>query len=288
MTEEEVKQTRFKGILLAVMASVLWSIGGILLKLVDWNPIAIAGSRSLISSLVFIAYIGKPKITKSKPQIFGAISYALTVILFVMANKLTTSANAILLQFTAPIFVAILGFFILKEKIFKHDIITIAVVFLGMILFFIQDVSPGNMLGNLVAVISGFFLAGVTVALRMQKDGSAAETTLLGNMLTAIIAIPFILQVDFDLKSILVIIVLGTFQLGLAYILYVNALKYISAFEAILVTALEPILNPVWVFIFNGENPGFYSILGGAIVVGAVVLRGVYISKKEERKKAIE
>lgn len=282
MIEQELRQSRNKGILFVVLTSLLWSTGGLLIKSIDWNPLAISGGRSFVASLLLLVYIKKPKFTKSKSQIYGAISYSCSVILFVVANKLTTAANVILLQYTAPIFVAILGVLILKEKIHKYDLITIAVVFLGMILFFIQDVSVGNMLGNILAVISGFFLAGVTVSLRMQKDGSGIETTLLGNIITAIVALPFIVQVDFDLRSIFLLILLGVFQLGLAYILYVKALELITAFEAILVTALEPILNPLWVFLLVGENPGIYSIFGGAIVLGAVVLRGTYVTKLEQ------
>ncbi|MDR7856511.1 DMT family transporter [Tissierella sp.] len=280
MTEIHGISNRYKGIIAALIASFLWSTGGILIKLVQWNPVAIAGSRSFVAALVLLAYIRKPKITKSKPQVLGAIAYALTVILYVMANKLTTSANAILLQYTAPIFVAVLGIWILKEKIHSYDIYAILAVILGMAMFFINDVSSGNMLGNILAILSGLTLAFVTISLRMQKDGSAIETTLLGNVLTFAIAIPFILKGLPDIRSLFFIVIMGIFQLGISYIFYVYASKQLGALEAILLTVIEPLLNPVWVYIFSGEKPGIYAVIGGVIVITAVILRSIYISKK--------
>lgn len=280
MTKEN-HNSKLKGIMAAIFASVLWSTGGIFIKLVDWNPAAIAGTRSFVSAFVLLAYVKKPKFTRSKPQILGAIAYATTVLLYVTANKLTTSANAILLQYTAPIFVAILGFWILKEKVHWYDITSIIVVFLGMILFFINSVDGGNVLGNIIAIFSGFSLACVTISLRMQKDGSGLETTLLGNILTFLVAIPFILQGLPDVKSLIIIAIMGVFQLGISYIFYINSLKYLSALEAILLTVVEPLLNPLWVFIFAGEKPSMYAILGGVIVVASVTARSIYVSKKQ-------
>ena len=275
------KSDRYKGIVAAVIASALWSTGGIFIKLIDWNPVAIAGSRSLVAALVMLTYIKKPKITKSKPQILGSIFYCATVLSFVIANKLTTSANAILLQYTAPIFVAILGVWVLKEKIHWYDIISIIVVFLGMLLFFIDNVSLGNTLGNLLAIFAGFSLASVTIALKLQRGGSAIETTLFGNLLTFIVSIPFIFRVTLDIRSTIIVIIMGVFQLGIPYIFYVYAIERLTALESILITVVEPLLNPLWVFIFAGEKPGIYTILGGIIVITVVILRGMYISKLE-------
>jgi len=277
--KEIIHSSRFKGIMSAVIASVLWSIGGLLVKLLDWNPVAISGARSIIAALVLLAYIKKPKITKSKPQILGAIAYSTTVLFYVIANKLTTAANAILLQYTAPIFVALLSFWILKEKVHWYDIISIGVVIFGMGLFFIEDVSSGNILGNIIAIVSGFTLACCTLALRAQKDGSGMETICLGNLLTFIIAIPFILKVEATMRDLIVAISLGVFQLGISYIFYVNSLKYITALEAILIAVFEPILNPLWVYIFLREKPGINAIIGGVIVIIAVTLRGIYATK---------
>lgn len=279
------KDDRVKSIVYLIIASVLWSTAGVLIKLVDWNPLAIAGSRSFIASFVVLAYVKKPKITMSKPQIGGAICYAATVILFITANKLTTSANAILLQFTAPVFVAILSAWLLKENIYRYDWFTMIFVFIGMILFFVDDVGVGNMLGNVIAVVSGFFLACVTIALRLQKDGSPVETALLGNVLTFIVAIPFIFRTMPDMRSIIGLVFLGVFQLGMAYIFYALSMKHISAIEAILITVVEPILNPIWVFFFSGEKPTLFAIIGGLVVLSSVTIRSIYVNKKVDLDK---
>jgi len=278
---EYARSQRFKGIILAIIASVLWSIGGLLVKLLNWNPFAIAGSRSIIAGMVIWAYIKKPKITKSKPQIMGVFAYSATVLFYVIANKLTTAANAILLQYTAPIFVALLSFWILKEKIHWYDIVSIVMVLLGMSLFFIEGVSSGNILGNIIALASGFAMACNTLALRAQKDASGFESVLFGNLLTFIIAVPFILKINISMKDVIAVATLGVFQLGISYIFYVNSLKYITALEAILIAVLEPILNPIWVYIFIGEKPGINAIIGGIIVITAITFRGVYASKTD-------
>ena len=276
---------RTKAIIQLVIASILWSTGGLLIKLVDWNPIAIAGSRSFIAGLVIFAYLKKPKITMSKPQVVGAIAYATTVILFVMANKMTTSANAIMLQYTSPAFVAILGIWLLREKIHWFDLLSILFVIGGMVLFFNDASGTGNMLGNLIAVISGFFLAVVTVALRFQKDGSPVETMLLGNFLTFIVAIPFIFGGLPSLKSILAIIILGIVQLGVSYILYGLAIKHLGALEAVLITVIEPLLNPFWVFVVVGEKPTALSLLGGLVVLIGVIGRNIAFVKYTAKQK---
>lgn len=278
---------RTKAIIQLIIASILWSTGGLLIKLVDWNPIAIAGSRSFIAGLVIFAYLKKPKITMSKPQVVGAIAYATTVILFVMANKMTTSANAIMLQYTSPAFVAILGVWLLRERIHWFDLVSILFVIGGMVLFFNDASGAGNMIGNLIAVISGFFLAVVTVALRFQKDGSPVETMLLGNFLTFIVAIPFILGGLPDLKSIAAIIVLGIVQLGISYILYGLAIKHLGALEAVLITVIEPLLNPFWVFVVVGEKPTVLSLLGGLVVLIGVIGRNVAFVKYTAKLKRV-
>lgn len=280
LDENGATGNRYKGIIAAAIAFVLWSTGGIFIKLIDWNPVAISGSRSLIAAMVLLIYVRKPKITKSKPMILGAIAYAATVMCFVLANKLTTSANAILLQYTAPIFVAVLGVWILKEKIQWYDLVSIVVVFLGMILFFIDNVSAGSAIGNIIAIFSGFTLASTTIALKLLKDGSGVETTILGNIITFIVALPFIFTSLPDIKSIIIIVVMGIFQLGISYIFYINAIKYVTALEAILITVVEPLLNPIWVFVFTGEKPGIFAVFGGIVVILAVILRSIYVTKK--------
>lgn len=273
------KTPRSKAIFYLIIASILWSTGGMLIKLVEWNPVAIAGTRSGIAGLVMLALVRKPKFSKSKTQFAGAVFYTLTLILFVTANKLTTAANVIMLQYTAPIWVALLGAWLLKEKTLKVDWLAIAVVMAGMMLFFMGDLGGGKLLGNVLSIVSGVFLALTVVFMRLQKDGSQIEMTLLGNLLTFLVSLPFIFQSMPDMKSILGLILLGVFQLGISYTLFSLAVRHVTALEAILIPVIEPILNPVWVFLVTGEQPSGLAMLGGLIVVLAVTLRSFYISR---------
>lgn len=280
---------RGRAILFVIIAAILLSTGGVLLKFVDMNPLAIASARGFFSTAIVWLYLKKPDFTLTKPKVIGAISYAGMITGFIVANKLTTAANAIVLQFTAPIWVAILSIFILKEKIKLYDIISILLVSVGMVLFFMDDVSGGNQLGNIVAVLSGVALAGSTIAMKFQEEGSTVEITLMGHMLTTIVCFPFLLQEpNFTLENFLVIAILGIFQLGIAYILFAIAIRYVTALEAILIMFLEPILNPIWVFIVVGERPSLLALVGGLIVISTVAIRSIYISNLNKRQDFIE
>lgn len=273
---------RIKAILYIVIAATLLSTGGVILKFVDMNPMAIASSRGIISAIVVWLYLKKPNFTFSKPQVIGAFSYAMMVTGFIVANKLTTATNAVVLQFTAPIWIVILGVWILKEKASWYDIVSIFIVSAGMILFFIDDVGGGTLAGNIVAIFSGLALAGSTIGMRMQKEGSPVETTLLGHIITVIIGLPFLFSVNFTITNIIGILLLGIFQLGIAYILYATAVKYLTALEVILIMFLEPILNPIWVMLIHGETPSKFSLIGGTIIIVTVALRSILVSKKSK------
>lgn len=266
---------RKKALIYLIIASVLWSIGGIFIKIIDWNPIAIAGARSGIASVVMLFHLRKPVKHFGKTKLLGACSYASLLILFVTANKLTTSANAILLQFTAPIWVVLFSRWFLKEKTKKCDWIIIIIVILGMTLFFIGDLRSGNITGNFIAILSGVAMAAMVIFLKLQHESSPVEMTLLGNIITFIIGVPFFFLSFPSLKSILGLLILGIFQIGISYILYATAVKDVSTLEAILIPILEPLLNPVWVFLFTGESPGKYAFLGGIIVITAIVTREI-------------
>jgi drug/metabolite transporter (DMT)-like permease len=279
-----MNKEKLKAIFFILIAATLLSTGGLLLKLVDLPSMTIAGSRAIISTIVVWLYVKKPKFTFSKAQVSGAVCYSIMVIGFIVANKLTTAANAIVLQYSAPIWVAILGVWILKEKIRWYDLVAILFVAIGMLLFFIDDVEGGNLAGNIIAVLSGVALAGVTISLRFQKNESPVETTLLGHILTAIVGLPFIFGVAFTSMDIIGVLLLGTFQLGIAYIFYSIAIKHLTALEAILIMFLEPILNPIWVFIVVGERPSALSMVGGLIVLMTIVFRSVVSNKYETNR----
>ena len=271
MAESNAKH--YRGVGLALAAGVLWSLGGPLIKWVEWNPLAIAGARSAIAAVILLVVLRRPRITWSVTQVGGAMAYAATVILFVAATKLTTAANAILLQYTSPVYAALLGWWFLGERVTWGDWITIAVVIGGMLLFFLDRLTVGGVWGNVLALASGITFAGMTTLLRKQKDGSPLESVLMGNILTALIGLPFMFQGSPGGSTWVGLILLGVFQLGLSYVLYSEAIKRITALEAILVSVVEPILNPIWVLLVMHEAPGRWAILGGVVVLGAVTGR---------------
>ncbi len=274
--------TSSKYMLIMVITSILWSSGGILIKLVTLGPLAVSGIRSLIAAVVILCYLKKPRFTWNKYQLLGALAYASMAMTFVTATRLTTSANAVLLQYTAPIYVALLGSLILKEKASLKDWVTIAITLSGVILFFLDSFSGGGLLGNILALISGFCFALFVVCSRQQKEGSPMETILLGNIVTAILCLPFIFQAQYDSKSVLGVVVLGIVQFGLPYTLYGIAIKHVRALDAVMIAVIEPILNPVWVFLFLGEKPGIWSLLGGVIVLAAVTYNCVMNTAQKE------
>jgi drug/metabolite transporter (DMT)-like permease len=262
-----------------VAAAFLWSIGGMLIKLVEWNPMAIAGTRSAISALLFLAVLRRPKFTWSWVQLAAAAAYAGTVISFVFANKLTTAANAILLQYTAPVYIALFGAWLLGERVTWLDWLTIALVLAGMTLFLFESLGAGRLLGDAVALLSAVCFASLVMLLRKQKDASPFESVLLGNLLTALVGLPFMFQSMPNAKSWVGLILLGVFQLGFSYVLYTKAIQHVTALEATLISFVEPLLNPVWVALTRGEIPGALSITGGLIVLGAVAVRSVLSSR---------
>lgn len=260
---------------LLVATAVLWSLGGLLIKSVPWHPLAVAGGRSAVASLVILLALRRPRFSWSWAQLGGALAYAGTVILFVCANKTTTAANAILLQYTAPVYVALFGAWFLRERAGLLDWAAILITLGGMFLFFLDRLGAGSLRGNLLAVASGVCFAALALLLRKQKDGSPLESVLLGNVLTALIGLPFVLRAPMSLPAVSGIVLLGTVQLGLSYILYAAAIKRVTALEAILVPVIEPILNPVWVLLFLGERPGPWALAGGVLVIGAVTGRAL-------------
>jgi drug/metabolite transporter (DMT)-like permease len=262
-------------VLLLVITSLLWSLGGVLIKSVDWPSMAKAGGRSAIAAAIMWAWMGKPKFAWSWTQIGAALAYAGTVSLFVIANDRTTAANAIFLQYTAPIYVALLGGWFLGEKARRIDWLCIGLALFGVALFFKDDFDARGLLGILVALGSGISFAMMVMLLRKQKDASPESSLLLGNLLTAAIGLPFGLGHGLTGEQWAILGVLGAVQLGLPYILYSMAIKRVTALEAILIPMLEPILNPIWVALAKGEIPGPWSLAGGGLVLGAVLIRSL-------------
>lgn len=279
MSTENSKRKR--AITLLIITSFFWSSGGVLIKNVHLNPLAISAGRSLIAALVIWLFVDKPLNFKSKDKLLGAFFYAMTVILFVIANKYTTAANAILLQYTAPIYIIIFGNAFLGERSYLYDYITIAAVIVGMIIFFLDSLNGGGTLGNVIAVLSGVAFAFTAIFMRKQKDYNPLESVFWGNILTGIIcSFGFFLEPVKDGQSLLLLVILGVFQLGIPYILYSKAVKNVTALEVTLIPIIEPLLNPVWVFIFNNEAPTVLPLIGGGIVLISITVRTLYVLKR--------
>jgi drug/metabolite transporter (DMT)-like permease len=257
-------------------AAFCWSIGGVLIKYLHWPPLAIAGGRGLIAAF-FLAATHRPlRFTWSWLQIAAAIAYTACTVSFVTATKLTTAANAILLQYTAPVYVAWFGSWFLGEKTTRIDWITIAVVFAGMALFFGDGLEWSHVAGNSVAIASGVCFATMTLLLRKQKSGSPIESIILGNCGAALIGLPLMLSAPApSLAGWAALLVLGVVQLGVSYLLYARAIRHVTALEAVLIPVIEPILNPVWTFLILHERPGPWALAGGAVVVSAVTVRAL-------------
>ncbi len=271
--------SRRKAIALLLFAACLWSLGGLLIKSVHWNPLAIAGARSAVAAVLIALVVRRPHFHWSGAQIGAAFAYAGTVILFVLATRLTTAANAILLQYTAPIYVALLSHWFLRERTRWIDWATIAATFAGMGLFFLDSLSPAGFWGNTAAIASGISFAWLVLLMRKQKEGSTIESVLLGNILTAVLCSPFYFShFPTGLSDWSALLVLGLFQLGLSYLCYAIAIKFVTAIEAILLPVIEPILNPIWVLLFLGERPGAWAMVGGAVVLGAVTVRSLALT----------
>ena len=264
--------------ILLITAALMWSLGGVFIKLVDLNPMGIAGIRSLGAAVVLLIYIKKPRWYWNRYFLTGVLAYTAMVVLYVLSIRLTTAANAIFLEFTAPIYVVAFSYFLLNEKINRFDMLTMVIIFLGMGLFFMDELTFYGFWGNIMALVAGVCLALVTVLIRKEKE-SAFEIVFYGNVLTAIICFTFIIEGLSNSTQLdwLIIFGLGIFQLGIPYILYTTALKYVPALDAILVGMLEPILNPIWVYIFIGEAMGEWAFIGAALVIigtlGRVIIK---------------
>ena len=271
-----------KGIFYVLMAAVLFSIGGLCIKLVPWSPLAINGTRNLISAILIGIYlkVTHHKIVINPAVLFGAVCMAATTTLFTIANKLTTAANTIVLQFTAPVFVILLMWIFFKERPKRVDIIASVIVFIGIICFFIDGLSTGDMLGNVIAVLSGIGYAGVFMMNSFEKSDSLSSI-FLGQSLSAVTCVWFVFgETDFGVAAIGGIVALGVFQLALAYIFMAKGLDEVPAVTASLTTAIEPILNPLLVAVFYHETVTPLSFVGAVIVIAAIVGYNVWKAAK--------
>ncbi|MEW6401627.1 MAG: DMT family transporter [Chloroflexota bacterium] len=266
---------RRRSLLYIVITAALWSTSGVLIKMISWGPIAILAGRSLFAGIVFLIYLRGIPTKWTWWKLSASIGYILTQLLFITATKLTTAANAIFLQYTAPIYVILLAFWFLHEKPSRADWVSMIVIFLGMFLFFGDKLSTNGVYGNILAILSGMSLALMMVSLRAQKDDVPAESFLAANIFSAVVGLPFVLKESWAMSNWLIIIFLGVVQIGLANLFFSKAIKHVPALEANLISMLEPVLNPVWVFLLLGESMGVSALIGGLVVLGGVVFSAV-------------
>jgi drug/metabolite transporter (DMT)-like permease len=275
---------RQKGLLAVLGAAVLWSTGGLLIKWVTLDALGVTMWRSLFAAAT-IAILVRPRLDLpwrlSRLTWAIAIAYALTLVMFVSATKLTTAANAIFLQYTAPVYLLIASPLLLRERVTRLDVATVAVAFGGMSLFFLGRLEGEALLGNILAAASGVTLAAMFMLLRAPgcSDETRPRAMLLGNLLL-VVSLTVVNagrgEVELftpSLRDLAGLIFLGVVQIGLAYLLFAYALRTVPALEASLIGMLEPVLNPVWVYLVLGEEPGRWAILGGLIIISAVSLR---------------
>ena len=266
---------RRKAILFLLLAAILWSTAGVMVKALNWQPVSILAGRGLFTSILFLLYMRRLPKRITRWTLLAAGGSIATQFLFVTSTKLTTAANAIFLQYTAPIYVVLLAYWLLREKPSRADWIAMGTIFVGLLLFFGDQLTPDGFSGNILAVLSGVTSAVLTVSLRAQKDGSPEDSILIASILFAILGLPSILKETQTVTNWLAIAYLGVFQIGLAFIFFTKGIKHIPALEANLIVTLEPILNPVWVFLFLGERMGQSALLGGLVVLAGVILSAV-------------
>lgn len=268
------------GIIEMTICGILWSVGGVLIKFIDWNPLLIAGLRSVFSGSFLFMYMkfNKIKITIYRNSLIAGLSLGLMAISFVVSNKLTTAANAIVLQYTSPIFIIILSVIIFKEKFGSLEVKVVAISIVGMILFFFDKLSLGNMLGNMVAIFSGICMASTFIFTGRKEND---DSTRLSGILFAnifIVCVGFISLLILKLppvvypREVMSVAVMGIVQLGVPYVFYTKASKVCSALSCSLIGMLEPILNPVWVAIFAHEVPGIYAFIGAVVILSTVTI----------------
>ena len=269
-----------KGIFAIVAASLLWSTGGLLIKLIPLTAMQLSGLRSVFAAATFFALYKKECFQVNALTFMNSFFYAGILILFVIATKMTTAANAIFLQYTAPIYVLLLEPLLLKTKLLKINIITIIICFLGMGLFFVGKISTGNMFGNLLALLSGVAFAGFLLGMRKNNEKHQIASIFWGNILVVLFCIPEISVITtISITTFLMLAFLGIIQIGIAYAAFSYGLKKVEAIEASLISSLEPVLNPVWVFIGYGEQPTVYAILGGIIIITTITIR-MYMTER--------
>jgi len=269
------------GRLLIAAAALLWSTGGLAIKLVPLSGLGVAFWRSLFTFLFLMVVFRPSRAMWARASVSTAVVYAAMILSFVSATKLTTAANAIFLQYSAPLYVLLLAPFLLKERFRKADAVAIAVALSGMSLFFVGRLEKGQLLGNVLGAVSGLFFGGTVLLLRRDTTRDPMASMLLGSLLAAVAALPFAWgHLALDTRGVALVVFLGCVQMGVSYWLFVRGLAVVPAAEASLIGMLEPMFSPLWVFLGVGERPSGWALLGGAIVLLSVTGRTIWASRE--------
>lgn len=258
---------------LAAASALLFSFGGLIVKLCPWQSLSINAARNLVAALITFIWLRTSghKIVFNRAVLISACAMSFTTTAFCMANKLTTAANTILFQYTSPVFVILLSLAVWKQKPTKRELIMCAAVFLGICLCFGDSLSGGNFAGNLLALASGASYSVVFLCNKL-KGGDAKSTFLVGELISALVCGPFLLrETDFSAPAIGCALALGLI-LGVGYACLSMALKYVPPVRANLISAIEPVLNPIWVAVFYHETVSGLALAGFVIVVVSIVV----------------
>lgn len=273
-----------KGTLYVFLAALLYSIGGLCIKVIPWGGMAVNGGRTAIALVIIGIYLTlvRHPLRFNRWILLGAVCVFGTNALFSVANKMTTAANAIVLQFTAPIFVMIFSAIFFRRKPTKLDLGACVVVFGGIVFFFVDGLSMGGTAGNILALCSGVAYAGVFMMNEMPNS-DAICSVFWGDVISAVTGLPFLFrESDFSATPLISLLILGVFQVAVAYILLTIGLKTTPPVTASLVSGIEPVLNPILVVVFYGEKMGSLALVGAATVIGGVV--GYNMLRQNETK----
>jgi Permeases of the drug/metabolite transporter (DMT) superfamily len=293
MSEKE-NLSKTSPIIYVLLAVLLWSTGGLFIKWTTLDAFAVNAGRSLLAAVVVAVFTFRKGLRIDGFTLLTSFLYAGTLSCFVYATKTTYAANAIFLQYTAPVYILILSPLVLKEKFRFTDLLTVAFCLGGMSLFFLGEpdggtqLAPNVRLGNMFALLSGIFFGLYFILLRHPralKNSNPAISVFYGNLLVVILMIPFLLQNPPApaVNDIIAVFFLGVFQIGIAYILFTKGIaEGVRSLDASIIGFIEPMLNPVWVFLFLKEKPSGWAILGGAIIVLTVAAHTILNSRRKD------
>lgn len=266
-----------------VVCAFLWSTAGLFIKLIDWNPFWIAGLRSLIAGAFLLAVVRTLRLQWSLPLVGAAVANAACMILFVLANKMTTSANAILIQYWAPVATAVLGVVVLKERLRPEQVAALVGTLAGLVLLFGDKLGPGALGGNLAALASGLAFSFVFLFTRMQKDGAPLQSLMLSHLLCAAVSLGIAVFQPWptlEPGAVAAILALGVGQIGLAALFFAYGIRRVSALTANLLAVIEPVFNPIWVLLVLGEAPSVWTLAGGALIVVSVTAASLVSARR--------